>query len=141
MTTHQGSGQNTWKLSVPKMRPTRLRILARNEHGDERELDYCEDISQFEQDFLVAFHDVCSEFIVAVLQKQKVLSIEQALNSGKIDLEALSVYLELLGSKIIKDYGKVFPHTRGVDLTRVSIHTVYDRNIKDIVIKISFFRE
>ena len=140
MTTSQ-EGSGNIKSVLQKMRPTRLRILARNGQGDERELDYCEDVSKFEQDFLVSFHDVCSEFVVAVLQKQKVFSIEQALISGKIDLEAFSVYLELLGTKIIKDYGQVFPHTHGIDLTRVGIHTVYDRNIKDIIIKISFFRE
>lgn len=120
-------------------RPVRVRILNR-EDDCERELGVYGEITDFESEFLVAFHDVCLEFIVAILHKQKVTNLEQALTTGIIDLTAISVYLEICGDQIIRGYRKAFKHLGGVDLTRVGIHTVYDRSVQDIVCKISFFR-
>jgi hypothetical protein len=117
----------------------RVRILNRGE-ASERELGSYEEISDFESEFLVAFHDICLEFIVAILHKQKVTNLEQALTSGLVDLTAISVYLEICGDRIIRGYRKAFSHLGGIDLTRVGIHTVYDRSVQDIVCKISFFR-
>lgn len=115
----------------------RLRIVDRE---CEFEVDCMSDISNFEQDFLVAFHDICREFLQLVLLEQKVSNLEDALRKGLIDLDAFSVYLEYCSVGIINGYKKVFPQYGGIDLCNVGIHTVYDNKHKDIVCKISFFR-
>lgn len=125
------------KESTPHV-TQRVKIVDRE--MNERELNCVEDISSFERDFLVAFHDICLEFICAILQKQKISNLEQALTAGLVDLTALSIYLEYCADSIIKGYTSVFPQYGGIDLSRVGIHTVYDRNLKDVVCKISFFR-
>ena len=126
---------------LARTRSRSVRLISRNDHSYcEQELDMCESLTDFEQNFLLAFHDVCSEFIFNVLRRSKVSSLENALLRGIIDLNALSLYLEMSGANMIKAYSSAFPHKNGIDISRIGIHTVYDRKLKDVVCKISFFR-
>ena len=93
----------------------RVRVVARQpgagsdfdrDDCDCRELDLLEDLSSFERDFLVAFHDVCSEFVVMVLHKIRVTDVEKALTSGTLDLAAMSIWLEHRALQIIGAYRK-----------------------------------
>lgn len=118
-----------------------LRIVSRDTKSYcEQEIEAYDDLSDVERDFLVAFHDVCTEFIVSVLRRSKATNLEHALMRGNIDLNAISTYLEISAATMIKSYKQVFVESNQIDLTRVGIHIVYDKNIKDLICKISFFR-
>ena len=119
----------------------RLRIFDRKSSEEEYEIGTSSDFhSDFESDFLVAFHCICKEFLMVVLQRQKVKSLSEAISKGLIDLDAFSAYMEYCAASIIKGYEQVFPHYGGIDLCRVGIHTSFDRKLNDVVCKISFFR-
>lgn len=118
-----------------------LRIVSRDAKSYcEQELEAYDDLSDVERDFLVAFHDICTEFIVSVLRRSRSSNLEQALMRGSIDLNAVSTYLEISAASIIKSYKQIFFKSNQIDLVRVGIHIVYDKNIKDLICKISFFR-